>query len=226
VPRFSTVAVAAVAALVVAGAVNGYEQVGTWSGLWETRYGKLLLLKIAIVAPLLALGAFNNRYAVPRLRRGLTIAAERRRFSRALGAELVLVAAVVGVTAVLVAAPPARTSVAPADAPFSTTAPVGQVEASIVVQPATAGTNTIHLALLDRDGRPALDSRIEEVSATLPTREIGPLQLQIAPAGPGHVIIPRANMTVPGTWLLRLVVATGELDEDIQTVPVPTGERQ
>ena len=68
VPRFSTMAVVSVAILLVAGTVNGYLQVRAWRGLWDTEYGVLLLIKVGLVVPLLALGAYNNRYAVPRLR--------------------------------------------------------------------------------------------------------------------------------------------------------------
>jgi putative copper export protein len=102
-------ALAAVATLLVAGVVNGYEQVRAWRGLWDTTYGLLLLAKVCLVLPLLALGAYNNRFAVPRLRRGIASLAERRRFLRAAGAELALMVVIVAVTAVLVAEPPART---------------------------------------------------------------------------------------------------------------------
>ena len=111
VPRFSTLAVGSVGVLVVAGSINGYLQVRVWHGLWETTYGLLLLAKIALVLPLLALGAFNNRYAVPRLRQGIASTFERRRFLRAVSAELALMTVIVAVTAVLVSAPPARTDV-------------------------------------------------------------------------------------------------------------------
>ena len=70
VPRFSQLALVAVAALLVAGIVNGYLQVRTWSGLWETSYGRLLLVKVALLVPLLALGAYNRRRSVPRLEAG------------------------------------------------------------------------------------------------------------------------------------------------------------
>jgi hypothetical protein len=82
--------------------------VRVWRGLWETTYGRLLLAKLALVLPLLALGAYNNRFAVPRLKAGIASAVERTRFLRTAGAELAPMAAIVGVTAVLVAQPPAR----------------------------------------------------------------------------------------------------------------------
>ena len=105
VPRFSTMAVVSVAVLLAAGAVNGYLQVRAWRGLWETEYGVLLLIKIGLVLPLLALGAYNNRYAVPRLRSQIASVLERRRFLRFASAELGIMVAIVGVTAVLVERP-------------------------------------------------------------------------------------------------------------------------
>ena len=111
VPRFSTMAVVSVAILLIAGTINGYLQVRAWRGLWETEYGILLLIKVGLVLPLLALGAYNNRFAVPRLREQIASVVERRRFLRLAGVELVIMLAVVGVTAGLVNAPPARTEI-------------------------------------------------------------------------------------------------------------------
>ena len=84
-------AVVAVAVLLVAGTLNGYPGPGAspWRGLWDTTYGLLLLAKIGLVLPLLALGAFNNRYSVPRLRARIASTLEHRRFMRSAGAELV-----------------------------------------------------------------------------------------------------------------------------------------
>ena len=54
VPRFSMLAVGAVSVLLVSGTTSGYLQVRALRGLWETTYGQLLLVKIALVLPLLA----------------------------------------------------------------------------------------------------------------------------------------------------------------------------
>ena len=108
VPRFSGLAVVAVSWLIASGTVSGYLQVRALRGLWETTYGQLLLVKISLVLPLLALGLYNNRRAVPRLREQIASAGERTRFLRTAGAELALMVAIVSVTAVLVSEPPAR----------------------------------------------------------------------------------------------------------------------
>ena len=171
-PRF---AVVAVSWLIASGTTSGYLQVRALRGLWETTYGQLLLVKLALVLPLLALGLYNNRRAVPRLRDRLASAAERTRFLRTAGVELALMVAIVGVTAVLVSEPPARAQVAP-NGPYATTAPLGDLELNLVVDPAIAGRNQIHLYLTNRSGQPT-DVDEASVSATLASREIGPLRL-------------------------------------------------
>ncbi len=184
VPRFSALAVGSVAVLLVGGIVNGYLEVRAWRGLWETNYGRLLLAKAAIVLFLLGLGAYNNRYSVPRLKRQVASVSEQRRFLRAAGAEVALFVAAIGVTAVLVAEPPAKAFVAPSG-PVARTAPVGPYELNLVVDPAEKGSNNIHLYLLEKNGQLAKVAEAE-VEATLPDPGIGPLQLETHPAGPGH----------------------------------------
>ena len=75
--------------------------------------------------PLLGLGAYNNRFAVPRLRKQIASVVEQRRFLRAAGAELLIMATIVGVTAVLVTEPPAKASIKPPKL-FNTLAPLGR----------------------------------------------------------------------------------------------------
>ena len=108
VPRFSALAVASIAMLLSAGVINGFLEVGSWRGLWETTYGQLLLVKVALVLPVLVLGAFNNRVSVPRLRASIASALERRRFLVFVAVELALALVIVGVTTALVAQPPAK----------------------------------------------------------------------------------------------------------------------
>ena len=224
VPRFSTLAVLSVAALVVAGAINGYLEVRSWSGLWETTYGRLLLAKIALVLPLLALGLFNNRVSVPRLRAGVASALERRRFLRTTGVELSLFVAVVAVTAVLVAEPPAKAQIGVPKRAFATTADLGGgIELNLEVDPARAGANTIHLYTTDRNGLPVtlLDPR---VSASLPSADIGPLRFTARPAGPGHAVVTGARLLVPGDWQLVVEGRRGEFEGFRQELTVPIGK--
>jgi copper transport protein len=173
---------------------------------------------VALVLPLLALGAYNNRYAVPRLRAGIASVAERRRFLRATGVELAIMAVVVALTAVLVTEPPARAEVAPRG-PYAITSPLGSLELNLVVDPAVAGSNEIHLYLTDRSGRP-VDVAETRVSASLPSREIGPLRLRGFRAGPGHFIA-TGSLAIPGDWQLTVEARRGEFESLRRTLSVP-----
>jgi copper transport protein len=213
VPRFSMLAVGAVAVLLVAGVINGFLQVRTWSALWETTYGLLLLAKVALVLPLLALGAYNNRYAVPRLRAQIASVLERRRFLRAAGAELAIMIAVVAVTSVLVNAPPARTELVMMHGPTETTAAMGGgVEARVSADPGTVGTNEIHLMFTSHEGEPP---ELEEVSvtATLPSQEIGPFRYKARPgAEHGAYVVRNAKLAIAGDWEVRIEARRGEFE--------------
>jgi copper transport protein len=208
VPRFSTIALIAVGVLVAGGVINGIHQVGAWRGLWETTYGRLLLAKIALILPLIAIGAYNNRRAVPRLRAGLASVVERRRFLRAVGTELALMATVVGVTAVLVNAPPARTEVMHEMAAHEFE--LGPLRAHMTVEPGMAGDNEIRLGLME-GGEPA---EIDELrlSAALPSSDIGPLNLKPRSGGGHGEYVADAELPIAGDWQFRVEARRGAFD--------------
>ncbi len=211
VPRFSTMAVVAVALLLVAGTINGYLQVQTWRGLWETQYGLLLLAKIALVVPLLGLGAFNNRYAVPRLRAGVAEPRERRRFLQTAGVELTIMVAILGVTAVLVNAAPAKDEII-MHAPVPTAVDFGEFRAHVAVEPGRVGTNDIHLKFVAREAGHDLDIEEVNVAATLPGKGIGPLRYRARPDGHAGYVVRDADLGLAGDWRLRIEVRRGEFD--------------
>jgi copper transport protein len=220
VPRFSGFAVVAVSWLIASGTISGYLQVRAWRGLWDTTYGQLLLLKLALVVPLLLLGLYNNRRAVPRLQQQLASAAERTRFLRTAAVELALMVAIVSVTAVLVSEPPARAEVAPTG-PYATTAELGDLELNLVVDPAAAGRNRIHLYLTNHHTGQPTDVDEASISATLASRDVGPLRLKAYRAGPGHFVVQRAQLALAGDWQLRVETRRGDFDAATATVSVP-----
>ncbi|MGW7105276.1 copper resistance CopC/CopD family protein [Streptomyces xanthophaeus] len=71
VRRFSTVALVSVTVLAVTGVYQAWRQLGSWSALTGTDYGRLLLLKIGLVAVLLAI-AYLSRKWTARLADGTT----------------------------------------------------------------------------------------------------------------------------------------------------------
>lgn len=233
VPRFSNMAVGSVVALLTAGAISAYLQLRTWSAFWETEYGLLVLAKIALVIPLLALGAFNNRYSVPCLKAGTASVLERRRFLRAVGAELLIMVSIVAVTAVLVNAEPPRMAEMEMAAdehmampgmeeghePFEGSVPLGDMEAMVTVDPAVPGPNTIKITFMESAERPSEVT----VSASLPSEDIGPLDFKAKPdpAEPGTYVIEDADLTIVGDWELRIEALMGEFDLLTETIVLP-----
>jgi copper transport protein len=47
--RFSRLALPAIGVVVLSGVLQGWRQIGTWSALWHTSYGRLLVIKVLVV---------------------------------------------------------------------------------------------------------------------------------------------------------------------------------
>ena len=119
VARFSGLSLFAVALLVASGLVTAWRHLKYLSALWTTPYGYVLLAKLAMVAVVAALGAFNWRRVSPVL--GAEGGAAR--LQRSSRAELIAAAVVLALTALLVSVPSPR---APKPAPAAaSTAPQG-----------------------------------------------------------------------------------------------------
>jgi copper resistance protein D len=65
--RFSTLGMASVGTLVVTGFLNSWILVGSWRALTDTNYGRLLMVKLALFAAMLALAAVNRFLLTPHL---------------------------------------------------------------------------------------------------------------------------------------------------------------
>ncbi|MEV7865317.1 copper resistance protein CopC [Streptomyces sp. NPDC088124] len=62
IQRFSRIAFAAVVVLAVTGIYQSWRQVGSWSALGGTSYGRLLLVKVGLVAVLVSVAWFSRRW--------------------------------------------------------------------------------------------------------------------------------------------------------------------
>jgi len=97
VSAFSRVATVALVVVLVTGVTRGLVEVGSPANLFDTGYGIALLVKIGLVAVLVALGALNHFRVVPALGRGAGV----RSFTLNSRGELVVAAAVLAATALL-----------------------------------------------------------------------------------------------------------------------------
>ena len=211
VSRFSPVALGCVGAVVASGVVQSWRQVGSLDA-FATTYGRLLLVKLALVAGLLGV-ALVSRRAVHRWTADLRPPS---RLRRALLGELALGLGVLGVTAGLVATAPARDQVA---RPFSTSLLSRGATASLVLDPARAGAVVVHLYVTPPGG--ALAKAAEaRLLLSLPTRGVTDLSLPMENTGPNHFSSQGARIPFRGRWQLTVLVRFGEFDSYTFTTAV------
>jgi copper resistance protein D len=83
--RFSTLAGVTLAGVLLTGFYNAWLQLGTIRAVWEVPYGRMLLIKLLLVMPLLTLGAVNHYTRVPLLQQRSGPPGTRRALPRILG---------------------------------------------------------------------------------------------------------------------------------------------
>ena len=110
VRRFSRVALAAIIVLMASGAMNAITQVASVEGLLGTAHGRLLLVKLSVLVPILVLAALNRVRLLPALSGPSSAVGRRamRRLAAFVGLEAVLALVLLAVVAVMTMTPPAR----------------------------------------------------------------------------------------------------------------------
>ncbi|MFI1393374.1 copper resistance CopC/CopD family protein [Streptomyces sp. NPDC020681] len=111
VSGYSTLAGLSVAAIAVAGTVLAWQVVGSFDALLGTAYGRLLLLKLALLAAVLLIAQLSRRWVRTRLDIAVLLRGDRatvRPFVYSVAAETGLVIAVLAATSLLVTANPGR----------------------------------------------------------------------------------------------------------------------
>ncbi|PWW21045.1 copper transport protein [Geodermatophilus normandii] len=260
-PRWSRIASAAVAALVVTGVVQSVREVGSPAALVSTAYGWILLAKLALVLLLLAAAGVSRVWVQQHLglarprpggRRRVTVhafaapaggadeapvveAARARAAVQARGAvedvaplrrsvlvEAAVAAVVLVLSAVLVGTPPAAATVAePVDVTLPLESAAGESgSVQLSVDPARAGANTLHVYLFDDDGQLAQPADLR-VTLTEPEQEIGPLDVDLEPAGPGHWVADGMSIPGAGTWTVAVTVRLDEFTAATATTAFP-----
>jgi copper transport protein len=221
--RFSALALVMVALIMATGLIQAYVYVRHLGDLLSTGYGRAVLAKFLLLLAVIGIAAYNRRAVVPRLQRiaelGVSPGLPGMVLRRALRGEVALLAVVLGVTAALAsyAAP-----VSAMAGPFSTTTTAGPTTLELDVDPAMVGANQIHLYFFDSgSGAQYTKGKELKVSATLPSKRIGPLPLTVHDTGPGHYMVSDALLNAPGDWEIELTLRISAFDEFIKKVEVP-----
>jgi copper transport protein len=207
--RFSTVATVSLGLVAITGSQRALTEVRSWHGLFDTTFGRWVVVKIVLLASIAALGLVNRTRGIPAVTRSSHL------LQRAGSAELILAATVLVATGFLQSlAPPSSSAAQPKAAQpltvsgsdFATT-----VKVRLEVSPGTAGFNKFALQVHDFDtGRPITDARVS-LTFALPARpDLGQSTLDLAPAASGQAAgtytAQAANLSVIGTWNIRVLI--------------------
>jgi copper transport protein len=219
IPRFSVVALISIAVLVVTGLYATWLEVGTFDALGGTAYGQALLAKIALLLPLLALGALNMLVLSPRtadaVRRHTRAAAERlgtleRRFRGVVVAEVLLGVTILGIVGLLTSLEPARDALRAQG--IARNLQADDVHAVLRIAPAEAGVNTFDVALSE-GGQPLTDAQRVTLRMSHMQMDMGTTDQRLEPVGDGHYGAQSGALSMAGDWDLKVIVRLAGRDD-------------
>lgn len=217
--RFSTLAGGLLLAVAATGTFLAWRIVGSWSGLVETRYGWLLLGKVAIALLVAAVGGWNRWRTLPGVTRAVGFGDRERAaaaVTRTVRVEAVLLVALLGVTGFLVNQSPRP---APVVAASGTTgvgaATAGDLRVLAVMDPRRTGSNTLLVQLQDEEGEPYDPPVHPDVALRTEGLDLGTVVVTPIAAGTyrGEVVVPRA-----GEWEVQVGIALSRFDNPVTTV--------
>ena len=206
VRRFSLVAGISVVAIILTGLYSAWAQVVTVPAL-QVPYGRVLVLKVAVVVGLLLVAGANLMWVRPRLRAG---DAASRWLKRLVAAEIVMATIILLSVGFLTALEPAR-QVASREGigvesglTFEETAEGTHM--TLEVDPGQVGPNTIGVSLTDRSGSPITNTTDVRVRLSYLDADFGETPYSAPEVGEGEFVLDEQLISIAGAWQVELVV--------------------
>ncbi len=220
VGRFSTMAGISFAGILVAGTLLAIVEVGSVANLFETGYGQLLLLKIALVGLLLILAWYNRFLLLPGLFSAAAAAqpaAQARGWQRLISTvrlEALGMVAILGVTAVLANGTPSNGASEPPPVPFTQTRPFDGGHVTLHITPNAALVNNWTVQFTGPGGAAADLAESVSVYLVLPSQNVGPIETDMHKAGVGRFVLTNSpNPPIVGKWQIVLQVQVSEFSQ-------------
>lgn len=212
--NFSTLAAFCVCGLLISGVYLGTLHVGPPAALFETDYGQTLLFKIALVIPVLLLGAANLLYIKPRLdkaidepesRASLTV---QRRYKRLVTLEASVASCILVVAGLLSVQPRGRDPQPTASdtTPIELSQAADEVRVDLRITPARIGINDYEIKVTDNAGQPVSDASQVSLRFKPIGKLIGTSSVEAAPNGDGAYTANGANISLNGTWQIEVAI--------------------
>lgn len=217
VERFSRLAAACVVLVVLTGAVQGFRQLRVLSAVRSTDYGRLLLIKVVLVALVVVLGGLSRSLVRARWQvDDVDVAELRHRLRLSVGFESLVGVAVLVATSLLVAANP---SGAAANDAFTGAKVVKSTVIEATVVPARPGPVTMHLYA--SDSTTGLTTTFDATATmSLPSRGITGVKVPLRRTGRAHWSVYGFDIPIRGNWQLEVTVTIGDLTSRTTTFDV------
>ena len=209
VRRFSAAAAVCVPLIVATGVAQTWKLSGGFDGITETAWGRTLLVKVSVVAALVAVGGVS---------RWLLRHAGAASLGRTVAVEAVLGIAVLALAAGMVGLAPRPAAEAQV---FSSTLTTAGVIVDVIVTPGQVGGNEMHLVITPPGGslQPVAGATAR---VSLPERDVPNAPVTLTAEGSNHFSGP---LTLPyaGIWTLELIIETepGNSVLLVTQVPIP-----
>jgi copper transport protein len=203
VPRFSRVAMAAVAVVVVTGVVNAFVNLAHVSDLWRTTYGRVILAKVAVVVVALVLAARHLLLTPKRLDDPRDAVGETKVFTRTSRLELIVLAVGVALASALVALVPGKTLALAANGPVNLQRQAGPYTVQLFIDQ-TAVPNQVHVTFVNAQGLAAAE--VANATASIARGGAPPTPLEMRLLSAGHFVADAGSLPA-GTY--RIDVTAG-----------------
>ena len=227
--RYSLSAQIAVFILALTGLLGSFVQLPDAVSLFMTTYGRVLIIKLMIVAAILALAYFNNR-AVKRAQETVASTSELSRFTRRVAAEAGMAAVLFISVAVLVQTPtpnlPPPTAPAAPSLPFNEMAYDGDLAVHLQITPNQVGHNRYWVHLSHPDSSDIGEVQLVRLFFEHESGEMGQSRLDLAGLGEDAFASEGAFLNRDGEWNLSVYVRRRGMDDAMAeiAVPVPSAE--
>lgn len=247
--RFSTLAMLSVGLVTLSGSIVAFTRFMVISDLWQTDYGRVLLVKLILFGFMLLLGAYHLLIVSPALRRSpqsgkLWLP----RFRYSLTLETCLACALILIAAILAALPPPERqaniavlqptqpptlqpssqslkpdATAVPTLPFSQSQDVQGLHIELTVSPNKTGENRFEVRATDKDGH-TIVTQLVRLSFSMPGMELGNNQLIAKQEDVSHYSVSGSPLSMVGDWQIAVLVRRADADDVIAKFTVPVRE--
>jgi copper transport protein len=213
VPRFSNVAFVSVAALLGSGIAASLLRLPTLASLWDTSYGKTIVVKALLLAGAMLVGAVNLLRTTPRLQAATTGPAAVILLRRLVAGEVVLLSGAVAAAAVLSSLPPppkaladlGQVSAHTGPGPVATVVERNGYRVELRVSPNRAAAPNDFAVQLTRNGAPVRGAEVV-ATFTMLDMEMPATSYRLSESKPGLYAHSASALVMVGRWGLSFEI--------------------